>query len=106
MVIRLISKALKRDKNQLIIKKTDDEVTRYLKHQHIQSERKRFEMVLEDDQRKKDEGLNVEEKKELYKLKLDRLNYDRTSLNDQTSFDNITNKKNFNVLGKFWFTKP
>ena len=47
MVIKLLSKALKQDKDILIIKKTDDEVTRFIKQKHIQSERKRFNELLD-----------------------------------------------------------
>jgi len=43
MVIKFISKALKRDKNMLVVRKKDDELTRYIKQKHIQSERKRYE---------------------------------------------------------------
>jgi hypothetical protein len=46
MVIKFISKALKRDQKQLVIRKTDDELTRYLKMKHIQSERERFNELL------------------------------------------------------------
>ena len=35
MVIKFITKALKWDKNRLIVRKTDDEVTRYLKQKKI-----------------------------------------------------------------------
>ena len=35
MVIKFISKALKRDKNHLVVRKTDDELTRYLKQKRI-----------------------------------------------------------------------
>ena len=36
MVLKFIAKALKRDSNALIVRKTDDEMTRYLKQVRIQ----------------------------------------------------------------------
>ena len=63
MVIKFISKALKTDKDILVIKKTDDEVTRFIKQKHIQSERKRFAELLDIEADRKNKGLNIDEKK-------------------------------------------
>lgn len=66
MVIKFISKALKRDQRQLVVRKTDDEVTRFLKMKHIQNERDRFNELLKEEEEKKARGLNVEEKRLVY----------------------------------------
>lgn len=46
MVIKFISKALKRDKKALVVYKTDDEVTRYIKQNRKIKERLRFEEIM------------------------------------------------------------
>ena len=103
-LVKFISKALKRDQNQLVIRKTDDEMTRYLKQKHIQSERKRFETLLEEEADRKKRGLNVQEKKLVYQAKinsLDQLVYDKTYVNDNlVNFDYLVDKKNYNPLGQ------
>ena len=59
-----LRKALKKDK--LIVKKTDDEIIRYVKQTKIIEERERYEKLLKEDQERKKKGLNIEEKKYLY----------------------------------------
>lgn len=59
-----LRKALKKDK--LIVKKTDDEIVRYIKQTKIIEERKRFEDLLKEEEERRKKGLNVEEKKFLY----------------------------------------
>lgn len=73
MVIKFLSKALKIDKDILIIKKTDDEVTRFIKQKHIQSERKRFKELLEQEADRKNRGLNIAEKKLLYQSQINNM---------------------------------
>lgn len=73
MVIKFISKALKRDQKQLVIRKTDDEMTRYLKMKHIQSERERFNELLKQEEDQNNRGLNVNEKKMVYFAKVNGL---------------------------------
>ena len=62
MVIKFISKALKRDKDALIVRKTDDEVARYIKQNRKIKERLRFEQIMKDEEEKRRKGLNIEEK--------------------------------------------
>lgn len=84
-LVKFISKALKRDKNQLVVRKTDDEMTRFLKQKHIQNERRRFEDLLDEEALKKKRGLNVKEKRLVYQAKIDSLEqrvYDKTYIND------------------------
>ena len=96
MVIKFISKALKRDKNALIVHKTDDEITRFVKQNRKIKEMLRFEQIMKDVDEKRLKGLNVEEKIKLHHAKLDLLNsnvYDKTHINDNLmNFDHLSNK--------------
>jgi hypothetical protein len=55
---------LKKDK--LIIRKTDDELVRYIKQNTLISERKRYEDLMKDEAERRKLGLSNEEKKALY----------------------------------------
>lgn len=68
-----IAKAFKRDKNALIVRKTDDELTRYVKQKRIQKDRQRFDQLMQDDEEKRAKGWNIDEKKMLYQAKIDSL---------------------------------
>ena len=101
MVIKFITKALKWDKNSLIVRKTDDEVTRYLKQKRIQSERIRYNTLVEQETERQKQGLNTEEKKMLHHSKIQNIDYDRTKINDtKLNFDYLTLKQNYNPMGK------
>lgn len=61
MLRRFVRKVFKKDK--LIVKKTDDELMRYIKQTNIQEERKRFEELMKQDEERKARGLNDEERR-------------------------------------------
>ena len=110
MLGNFIQKLLKRDKNALIIRKTDDEVTRYLKQTKIQSERKRYSDIIKQETQRKEMGLNVDEKRMHNRSKIDSLKsqiYDKRGYNDSfVNFDHLTAKQNFNPHKKWFFTYP
>lgn len=61
MLKKIIRKVLKKDK--LIVKKTDNELVRYIKQTNIMEERKRFEELMRQEEEKKAKGLNDREKR-------------------------------------------
>jgi uncharacterized protein YehS (DUF1456 family) len=61
MLKKIIRKVLKKDK--LIVKKTDNELVRYIKQTNIMEERKRFEELMRQEEEKKAKGLNDSEKR-------------------------------------------
>ena len=85
-LIRFIQKALKKDKSALIVKKTDDEIMRYVKQQRITQDRQNFQKVVEDEEERRRKGLNVDEKIQLYTEQirnLDQNTYAKSQINDQ-----------------------
>jgi hypothetical protein len=58
---RFLVKALKRDK--LIVKKTDDELVRYIKQTKIIEKRNKFEELMKQEEERRKKGLNADEKK-------------------------------------------
>ena len=111
MIKNFLRKALKKD--SLIVRKTDNEITRFLKQTKIIEERKRYEELMQKEEERKAKGLNDAEKKLLY---IDRLenheekDYNRSFVNDNLcDFSFLNDKKNYNPLGKRWrpfFIKP
>jgi len=64
MIKNLWRKVLKKDK--LILRKTDNELIRYIKQTNIISERKRYEDLMKEEDARKAKGLNDKEKRHLY----------------------------------------
>lgn len=73
MVVKFISKALKRDQKHLVVRKTDDELTRFNKQVRRQQDRERYRKALEEEEERRRKGLNVEEKKQLYFAQIEAL---------------------------------
>ena len=102
MIKNFWRKILKKD--MLVVRKTDDEVIRYVKQTSIISERKRFEELMAKDEAKRLKGLNNQEKRLLYFHQLDTLPsrvYDKVRINDEEGdFDFLSDRANYNPLGK------
>lgn len=108
MLKKALRKLLKKDK--LIVKKTDNELVRYIKQTNIIEERKRFEELMKQEEERKARGLNDTEKRQLYFQSIEGLRYDKTPINDNemdTSF--LNDKANYRPLGQRWrpvYLKP
>lgn len=83
MINNFLRKVLKKDK--LIVKKTDNELVRYIKQTTIIEERKRYEELMKQEEDKKKRGLNDKEKRQLYFNTIDSIPrhvYDKAYIND------------------------
>ena len=100
MIKRFIKKVLKKDK--MVIKKTDNELVRYIKQTSMIEERKRYEELMKLEEEKKAKGLNDKEKRILYfkdVASLDKRVYDKPYINDNlVDFSYLTDMKNYRVL--------
>ena len=100
MLKRFLKKALKKDK--LVVRKTDNEIVRYIKQTSMIEERKRYEELMKLEEDKKAKGLNDKEKRALYirdMATLERRVYDKTYINDnKVDFKYLTDKENYRVL--------
>lgn len=110
-LIRFMQKALKRDKNALIVHKTDDELTRYVKQKHIMAERQRYNKALKQEEERRRLGLNVSEKQILYHEQVKSYEtkvYPKSELNDlHLNLDYLADKELYNPLGRRkWFFHP
>lgn len=61
---KFLLKAFKRD--QVIVKKSDDELMRYIKQTNIMKNRKKFEELMRKEDEERAKGLNAEEKRQLH----------------------------------------
>ena len=69
----------------MIVKKTDNELVRYIKQTNIISERKRYEELMMQEEEKRKKGLNDAEKKMVYFQEIQGLEkqvYDKAYIND------------------------
>lgn len=83
MIKNLWRKVLKKDK--LVLRKTDNELIRYIKQTNIISERKRYEDLMKEEDARKAKGLNDKEKRHLYFQDIASLQkqvYDKPYIND------------------------
>ena len=64
MIKKFFRKLLKKDK--MIVRKTDNELIRYIKQTNIIEERKRYEELMKLEEEKRKKGLNDSEKREIY----------------------------------------
>lgn len=60
-MINFISKLLKRDTTSLVVRKTDDELTRHMKQYKRTQNRINFEKNIEDEEKRKELKLNTHE---------------------------------------------
>lgn len=104
-------KAFKKDK--LIVKKTDDEIVRYIKQNTIIQERKRYEDLMQKEKERKAKGLNDQEKRLIYFDNIESLEervYNKPRINDnQLEFNFLHDRKNYKPLGQKYrpfFIKP
>lgn len=102
-LIKFISKALKRDKRALIVQKTDDELTRYMKQKSIMAERERYNKALELEEERRKQGLNVREKQILYHEQInsyEKYVYPKSELNDlYLNMDYLRDRRLYNPIG-------
>jgi hypothetical protein len=100
MLKRFLKKVLKKDK--IIIKKTDNEIVRYIKQTNMIEERKRYEELMKLEEEKRAKGLNDKEKRALYFRDMSTLEhrvYDKSYINDnKVDFKYLTDKENYRVL--------
>lgn len=100
MLKRFLKKALKKDK--MVIKKTDNEIVRYIKQTNMIEERKRFEELMKQEEERKAKGLNDKEKRALYfrdMATLEKRVYNKAYINDNNvDFKYLTDKENYRVL--------
>ena len=100
MIKRFLKKVLKKDK--MVIKKTDNELVRYIKQTSMIEERKRYEELMKQEEEKKAKGLNDKEKKMLYFrdiATLEKRVYDKPYINDNNvDFSYLTDRANYKVL--------
>jgi len=100
MLKRFLKKALKKDK--MVIKKTDNEIVRYIKQTNMIEERKRFEELMKQEEERKAKGLNDREKRALYfrdMATLEKRVYNKAYINDNNvDFKSLTDKENYKVL--------
>ncbi len=100
MLKTFLKKVLKKDK--LIVRKTDNELVRYLKQTTIIEERKRYEELMKQEDERKAKGLNDTEKRAVYFRDIDRLDknvYDKSYINDnQMDYKYLHDKDSYKLL--------
>ena len=81
-----------------VVRKTDDELTRYVKQTTLIKRRSSFESLLAEELAAKEDKMNTEEIRLEYYAKMASIQYDKGRLNDSLSFDFLTNPKNYRPL--------
>ena len=113
MLKKVLKKLLKKDK--LIVRKSDNEIMRYIKQTNIIEERKRFEELMRQEEERKAKGLNDKEKRQLYfntMSTLEKTEYDKAYLNDNAlDFSYLHDPENYKLVtshnkGRPFFLKP
>ena len=110
MLKNFLKKALKKDK--LIVKKTDNEIMRYIKQTNIIEERKRYEELMKLEDEKKKKGLNDKEKIVQHFSfidNIDKLVYNKPYINDNVcDFSYLHDKQSYQITGKkrWFFLRP
>lgn len=86
-----------------MIKKSDNELVRYIKQTKLISERQRYEELMKKEQERKEKGLNDQEKRIMYFRNLETLHdrvYNKPRINDEElTFSFLHDKDNYKVLG-------
>jgi hypothetical protein len=111
MIKKFLKKALKIDK--MIVKKSDNELVRYIKQSTIIEERRRFEELMRKEEERKAKGLNDKEKRMLYFNTLETLPlkvYDKNYINDNLmEYKYLQDNNTYMLLGQRrrpFFIKP
>ena len=105
-------KVFKKDK--LVVKKTDNELVRYIKQTNIIKERVRYEELMKQEEERKARGLNDKEKRQVYfneVMGLERQVYDKGYINDNImDYSYLHDRQNYNLLMSHkrrpFFVKP
>jgi hypothetical protein len=84
------------------VKKTDNELVRYVKQTNIIKERQRYEELMKQEEEKKARGLNDKEKRQIYFNEiqtLERQVYDKAYINDNIlDYKYLHDKQNYKPL--------
>jgi hypothetical protein len=98
-MFRFLCDVVFRDRFRNIVRKTDDELTRYRKIVDIKTRRLNFEKQLEHDLKSKKYFMNTTEIRSEFYKSLESHEYDKNRINDELSYKFLTEKQNYRPLG-------
>ncbi|CDW87617.1 UNKNOWN [Stylonychia lemnae] len=89
-----------------MIRKTDNELVRFIKQTKLIDERKRYEELMNKEKERREKGLNDAEKRMLYFRSIEALDdrvYNKPKINDeQLQFSFLHDRKNYLLRGERW----